>query len=137
MNISMAAANSSVPPKIIRNCESISLIGSAARAVNGYRIYAGKDVQTLSFLYRAQRIGRTLQHLAERCHGDDRPDCPILEGHPRPRVGGAPDNWYYRTQTHTITRMAVASPPANWRASLGCPAITSPRSCSAWPKRGS
>jgi Cu(I)-responsive transcriptional regulator len=23
---------------------------------------------------------RTLLHLVERCHGDDRPDCPILEG---------------------------------------------------------
>ena len=22
---------------------------------------------------------RTLEHLAERCHGDDRPDCPILD----------------------------------------------------------
>lgn len=26
---------------------------------------------------RAMR--RTLQHLADRCHGDDRPDCPILD----------------------------------------------------------
>lgn len=25
-------------------------------------------------------IRRTLQTLVERCHGDDRPDCPILEG---------------------------------------------------------
>lgn len=40
-----------------------------------------------------QMIG-TLAHLAERCHGDDRPDCPIIEeladndvgdGAPRPR----------------------------------------------------
>ena len=23
---------------------------------------------------------RSLEHLAERCHGDDRPDCPILGG---------------------------------------------------------
>ena len=22
---------------------------------------------------------RTLSHLVERCHGDERPDCPILE----------------------------------------------------------
>ena len=26
-----------------------------------------------------QAIRRTLVHLTERCHGDDRPDCPILE----------------------------------------------------------
>ena len=27
-----------------------------------------------------QNMCRTLEHLAESCHGDDRPDCPILEG---------------------------------------------------------
>lgn len=26
-----------------------------------------------------QAIRRTLVHLTERCHGDDRPDCPILD----------------------------------------------------------
>jgi Cu(I)-responsive transcriptional regulator len=25
-----------------------------------------------------ERMCRTLEHLAEACHGDDRPDCPIL-----------------------------------------------------------
>jgi MerR family transcriptional regulator, copper efflux regulator len=24
-------------------------------------------------------VRRSLQHLMERCHGDERPDCPILE----------------------------------------------------------
>lgn len=27
-----------------------------------------------------QEMRRSLEHLAERCHGDDRPDCPILGG---------------------------------------------------------
>lgn len=27
-----------------------------------------------------QRIRQTIVHLANHCHGDDRPDCPILEG---------------------------------------------------------
>jgi len=26
-----------------------------------------------------QAMQRTLQHLAQRCHGDDRPECPILD----------------------------------------------------------
>ncbi|MDD3445263.1 MAG: Cu(I)-responsive transcriptional regulator [Zavarzinia sp.] len=26
-----------------------------------------------------QAMARTLRHLAEACHGDDRPDCPILD----------------------------------------------------------
>jgi MerR family copper efflux transcriptional regulator len=27
-----------------------------------------------------QAMARTLQHLAQSCHGDDRPGCPIIEG---------------------------------------------------------
>jgi MerR family copper efflux transcriptional regulator len=27
-----------------------------------------------------EAMRRSLLHLAERCHGDDRPDCPILDG---------------------------------------------------------
>lgn len=27
-----------------------------------------------------QTMKHTLEHLAKHCHGDDRPDCPILEG---------------------------------------------------------
>ncbi len=27
-----------------------------------------------------QAMSRTLEHLAEHCHGDGRPDCPIIEG---------------------------------------------------------
>jgi len=35
-----------------------------------------------------QAMRRTLAHLAERCHGDDRPDCPILDGLARGKAGG-------------------------------------------------
>ena len=31
-------------------------------------------------LVELKAMRRTLMHLAERCHGDGRPDCPILEG---------------------------------------------------------
>ena len=27
-----------------------------------------------------RQMRRTLEHLAESCHGDERPDCPILDG---------------------------------------------------------
>ena len=27
-----------------------------------------------------QAMSKTLRHLADHCHGDDRPDCPIIEG---------------------------------------------------------
>ena len=32
---------------------------------------------------------RTLEHLAGQCHGDERPDCPILEDLSRPSAGNA------------------------------------------------
>jgi len=36
-----------------------------------------------------EAMKRTLQALAEHCHGDDRPDCPILDGLAEPSAGGA------------------------------------------------
>jgi len=36
-----------------------------------------------------QSMRGTLQHLVERCHGDDRPDCPILDGLAGDAMAGA------------------------------------------------
>ncbi len=53
------------------------------------RARASADVKALAVKHIGeleQRIAAmtamkaTLEHLAERCHGDDRPDCPIIEG---------------------------------------------------------
>ncbi len=35
-------------------------------------------------------VARTLKRLVQACHGDDRPDCPILEDLSRPSHSGAP-----------------------------------------------
>lgn len=52
------------------------------------RSRASADVKRIAFLhvqeldYKARELSamaRTLQHLADNCHGDSRPDCPILE----------------------------------------------------------
>ena len=102
-NIGEAAALSGVSAKMIRHYESIGLIPAAARTFAGYRLYNDSDVHRLRFVKRSrasaevkqlasrhadelgQRIAemqamqRTLQELARRCHGNDRPDCPILD----------------------------------------------------------
>ena len=58
-------------------------------ALYGDRERASADVKRIALHHIAdidRRIGElegmkaTLAELAERCHGDDRPDCPILEG---------------------------------------------------------
>lgn len=38
-----------------------------------------------------QAMKRSLQHLAEACHGDDRPDCPILDDLSGPAQGDGGD----------------------------------------------
>jgi len=49
---------------------------------------ASADVKTMALAHveilkrraaELQSMARTLQHLADNCHGDDRPDCPILD----------------------------------------------------------
>ena len=38
-------------------------------------------------LLELKDMRRSLRHLLERCHGDDRPECPILEELAAPRFG--------------------------------------------------
>ncbi|MGB0921546.1 MAG: MerR family DNA-binding protein [Alphaproteobacteria bacterium] len=124
MNISEAAAASSLPVKTVRYYADIGLV-APKRAGNGYRIYDDAMVEKLRFVGRArqfdfsvdecrellalyedrqrpsaavkgiasthlaaidqrltalQGLRDTLATLVDGCAGDDRPDCPILEG---------------------------------------------------------
>lgn len=107
MDIGNAAKSSGLSAKMIRYYESIGLLPAATRTDSGYRIYNATDLHTLAFIKRSwQDRGRagadvkalarqhisepnqkieefaalrdTLQNLVEHCHGDRRPDCPIL-----------------------------------------------------------
>ena len=96
MNIGSVARQSGVPAKTIRYYESVGLIQPAERSASGYRVYDPHDVETLRVVQRAMAERRvadidrkmaelaemrdTLTHLMERCHGDARPECPILQG---------------------------------------------------------
>ena len=124
MNIGQAAEASGISAKMIRHYEAIGLL-APARAANGYRVYAARDVAVLRFIRHARDLGfplddvrrllalwqdrgrasadvkrlalahvaaleskadslrsmaASLRHLAAHCHGDGRPDCPILDG---------------------------------------------------------
>jgi len=124
MNIGEVAKATGIPAKTIRYYESVGLVGRPARTAGNYRVYGGREIQTLRFVQRARHLGfsikeianllalwhdrerasaevralavahleeigrrlaelqsmqATLRHLVEECHGDARPDCPIID----------------------------------------------------------
>lgn len=127
--ISQAAAISGLSPKMIRDYEKKGLFAETKRNEAGYRIYADRELHTLTFIARARELGfslkqidellllwqdtsrsssdvkavaqshitelekkaqqllamaESLRELANQCHGDQRPDCPILRGLEKP-----------------------------------------------------
>lgn len=105
MNIGQAAKFSDVSAKKIRYYEQIGLIPPALRSHAGYRHYSSPDAHSLRYIRRACDLGfsveqiaellilwrdrdrasavvkamaQTLEQLANHCHGNDRPDCPII-----------------------------------------------------------
>lgn len=52
------------------------------------RIAQGHVAEVERKIAELEAIRRTLQSLIERCHGDDRPDCPILDGLAHDCCGG-------------------------------------------------
>ncbi len=59
----------------------LELWRNRTRASADVKAIALQHVEALQVKVRAlQAMSETLMHLAEHCHGDDRPECPILEG---------------------------------------------------------
>lgn len=59
----------------------LELWRNRTRASADVKAIALQHIEALQAKVRAlQAMSDTLKHLAEHCHGDDRPDCPILEG---------------------------------------------------------
>lgn len=60
--------------------ELLALWGNRRRASSEVKALAARHVADLQTrIERMQAMQRTLQHLVHACHGDDRPDCPILD----------------------------------------------------------
>ncbi|HEY4201666.1 MAG TPA: Cu(I)-responsive transcriptional regulator [Devosiaceae bacterium] len=58
----------------------LALWNDRSRASADVKSIALHHIEELDRKARAlQEMSRTLKHLAEHCHGDGRPDCPILE----------------------------------------------------------
>jgi Cu(I)-responsive transcriptional regulator len=134
VQIGDVAKTTGVSTKMIRHYESIGLIASGPRRINGYRDYGARDVHELRFIRSSRDLGFSLDNiralldlwrdkgrhsrdvhalaathlgviemriselsaialslraLLAACHGDDRPDCPILDdlgAHAGPKV---------------------------------------------------
>ena len=60
--------------------ELLALWQDEHRASGEVRALAARHVARIQRkIAELQSLQRTLHHLVERCHGDDRPDCPILD----------------------------------------------------------
>lgn len=65
---------------IDETAELLALWRDKTRASADVKRFALKHVRDLEAkIAELEGMRRTLQHLAGCCHGDDRPDCPILE----------------------------------------------------------
>ncbi len=59
----------------------LALWRDRSRASADVKAIALQHIEALQTKARAlQAMSDTLKHLADHCHGDDRPDCPIIEG---------------------------------------------------------
>jgi len=59
----------------------LALWRDRSRASADVKAIALQHIETLQEKARAlQAMSDTLKHLADHCHGDDRPECPIIEG---------------------------------------------------------
>lgn len=65
MRIGDLAARVGVNPKTIRYYEEIGLMPPSERRPSGHRVYGGEDLERMTFIRSAQRLGITLDDIRE------------------------------------------------------------------------
>ena len=61
--------------------ELLGLWANRRRASSTVKAMTRKHIAELDAkIAEMQMMKHTLEHLAQRCHGDERPECPILDG---------------------------------------------------------
>lgn len=69
----------------------LALWRDKSRASSDVKTFAMKHVRNLETkITELQAMSRTLRHLAQTCHGDERPDCPILADLADPALARVP-----------------------------------------------
>jgi Cu(I)-responsive transcriptional regulator len=59
----------------------LSLWSNKGRQSASVKALAERHIQTIEKkVYELETMRDALRHLVERCHGDKRPDCPIIDG---------------------------------------------------------
>lgn len=76
MRIGELAGRLAINPKTIRYYEGIGLLPEPPRTASGYRLYDEDDVERLTFIKTAQRLGITLDEIREILAFRDRGDRP-------------------------------------------------------------
>lgn len=82
MHIGELAGRLGLNPQTIRYYESIGILPEPERTPSGYRTYGEGDVERLTFVRTAQRLGLTLAEIGEVLAFRDRgePPCPYVRG---------------------------------------------------------
>ena len=80
MNISEAARHSGLSAKQIRDYEKQGLLAPAARSDAGYRRYGAGIAALNAQIASLEAMRAELQRWHDACHGDQRPECAILDG---------------------------------------------------------
>jgi DNA-binding transcriptional MerR regulator len=76
MRIGQVASELGLNPKTIRYYESIGLLPEPERTPSGYRVYGEQDLERVTFIKTAQRLGITLDEIREILALRDRHEQP-------------------------------------------------------------